>query len=151
MEAALVVDVRDKPLVVLATERVERRQRVQFRPHITMAEAHARQAPFPTDLLDEAVDGAVADRRVADLGDAGPQRTVRELRELLDEVRVRNPIWSRVKAEASAVPLCTQSPQYKTFKVPPRPQEARAASLARRENRWSPACRFDTRQGPRET
>ena len=86
MEAALVVDVGHEVLVVLAAERVERRQRVQFRPRITMAEAHARQAPFPTDLLDEAVDGAVADRRVADLGDAGPQRTVRELRELLPRV-----------------------------------------------------------------
>ena len=48
-----------------------------------MTDAHAGQAPFPTNFLDEAVDGAVADRRVADLGDAGPQRTVRQLRELL--------------------------------------------------------------------
>ena len=86
MEAALVVDVGHEALVVLATERVERRQRVEFRPRITMTEAHAGQAPLPTDLLDEAVDGAVADRRVADLGDAGPQRTVRELRELLPRV-----------------------------------------------------------------
>ena len=51
-----------------------------------MTDAHAGQAPFSTNLLDEAVDGAVADRRVADLGDAGPQRTVRELRELLPRV-----------------------------------------------------------------
>ena len=47
-----------------------------------MAYSHARQASFFTNLLNEAVDGPVAHGRVADLGHAGPERGVRQLREL---------------------------------------------------------------------